>query len=184
MQQNTCLFHANHSAMSASNRTRDDFGPITRNRSSSANEASKPIVMLHRRPTHLGNKPSNFSPSNGNNGGKCPFHASSSFSCVCAFLVISFNFGWANWVIFIVFFYWKKNYLLRSADIRVSVEFDTIYSIQTDFLHLLVLYTQIYTFTHTLTLTSVLQTHTNMYTFTYTQIVFVFFGSFLRGEGV
>lgn len=51
--------------MSTTNRHRDDFGPITRNRSSSANEASKPILMLQRRQTHVGNKPMNFSPSGG-----------------------------------------------------------------------------------------------------------------------
>lgn len=51
--------------MSTTNRHRDDFGPITRNRSSSANEASKPISMLQRRQTHVGNKPMNFSPSSG-----------------------------------------------------------------------------------------------------------------------
>lgn len=72
-------------------RNRDDFGPITRNRSSSANEASKPIVMLHRRPTQLGGKPSNFSPSNGSNGGKLYFAflfrflVSLTFCCVCIF---------------------------------------------------------------------------------------------------
>lgn len=44
---------------------RDDLGPVTRNRSSSANEASKPISMLQRRQTHVGAKPMNFSPSNG-----------------------------------------------------------------------------------------------------------------------
>lgn len=55
--------------MSTSNR-RDDFGPVTRNRSSSANEASKPILVLQRRQTHVGSKPANFSPSNGSNGGK------------------------------------------------------------------------------------------------------------------
>lgn len=50
--------------MSAIVRQRDDFGPITRNRSSSANEASKPILMLQRRQTHVGGaKPFNFSPS-------------------------------------------------------------------------------------------------------------------------
>lgn len=89
-------------------RNRDDFGPITRNRSSSANEASKPIVMLHRRPTQLGGKPSNFSPSNGSNGGKLYFAflfrflVSLTFCCVCIFLLL-----WANWVIiqcvFIIF---------------------------------------------------------------------------------
>lgn len=56
-----CYFR---SAMSTS-KHRDDLGPITRNRSSSANEASKPISMLQRRQTHVGAKPMNFSPSNG-----------------------------------------------------------------------------------------------------------------------
>lgn len=54
--------------MSTVNRIRDELGPVTRNRSSSANEASKPISMLHRRQTHVGNKALNFSPSG---GGKC-----------------------------------------------------------------------------------------------------------------
>lgn len=53
------------SAMSAIVRQRDDFYPIQRNRSSSANEASKPILMLQRRQTHVGTKPFNFSPSAG-----------------------------------------------------------------------------------------------------------------------
>lgn len=57
------------SAMS-SNRNREEFGPVTRNRSSSANEASKPILVLQRRQTHTGNKPLNFSPSNASNDGK------------------------------------------------------------------------------------------------------------------
>lgn len=49
--------------MTAIVRQRDDIGPIQRNRSSSANEASKPIFMLQRRQTHVGAKPFNFSPS-------------------------------------------------------------------------------------------------------------------------
>lgn len=69
-----CLFFLKNSmwwfsAMS-SNRNRDEFGPVTRNRSSSANEASKPILVLQRRLTHTGNKPLNFSPSNASNDGK------------------------------------------------------------------------------------------------------------------
>lgn len=51
--------------MSAIVRQRDDFGPIQRNRSSSANEASKPTLTLQRRQTHVGTKPFNFSPSGG-----------------------------------------------------------------------------------------------------------------------
>lgn len=58
------LFVQFYSAMSTS-KHRDDLGPVTRNRSSSANEASKPISMLQRRQTHVGAKPLNFSPSNG-----------------------------------------------------------------------------------------------------------------------
>lgn len=49
------------SAMST-NRSREEFGPVTRNRSSSANEASKPILV---RQTHAASKTLNFSPSNG-----------------------------------------------------------------------------------------------------------------------
>lgn len=45
--------------------SRDELGPIVRGRSSSANEASKPITMLHRRQTHVGNKPLSFSPVSG-----------------------------------------------------------------------------------------------------------------------
>lgn len=44
---------------------RDDFGPITRNRSSSANEASRPSQMLQRRQTHVGTKQFNVSTSGG-----------------------------------------------------------------------------------------------------------------------
>lgn len=45
---------------------RDDFNPITRNRSSSANEASRPSQMLQRRQTHVGGaKPFNVSTSGG-----------------------------------------------------------------------------------------------------------------------
>lgn len=52
------------SAMST-NRNREEFAPMTRNRSSSANEASKPILVTQRRQTHVGSKTLNFSPSNG-----------------------------------------------------------------------------------------------------------------------
>lgn len=52
-----------HSAMSAC--SRDELGPVVRNRSSSANEASKPVTMQHRRQTHVGNKPLSFSPVSG-----------------------------------------------------------------------------------------------------------------------
>lgn len=51
-------------------RNRDDFGPVPRGRSSSANEASKPMLALQRRQTHTGQKPLNFSPSNASNDGK------------------------------------------------------------------------------------------------------------------
>lgn len=45
---------------------RDELGPVVRGRSSSANEASKPIMMLNRRQTHVGgNVPLCFSPVNG-----------------------------------------------------------------------------------------------------------------------
>ncbi|XP_055710406.1 insulin receptor substrate 2-B isoform X5 [Phlebotomus papatasi] len=48
---------------SASCKNREDYmGPV-RPRSSSANEASKPISMTMRRQTHVGQKPMNFSPS-------------------------------------------------------------------------------------------------------------------------
>lgn len=99
----------------SANRNREEFGPITRNRSSSANEASKPIVMIHRRPTQLGNKPSNFSPTNGSNGGKFHFdllqylHTFSVFVfCFVFFLYSTFLLYqslWANWVLFNVFFF-------------------------------------------------------------------------------
>ncbi|XP_055684141.1 insulin receptor substrate 2 isoform X5 [Lutzomyia longipalpis] len=50
---------------SANCKSRDDYmGPV-RPRSSSANEASKPISMAMRRQTHVGQKPMNFSPSGG-----------------------------------------------------------------------------------------------------------------------
>lgn len=49
----------------STNRNREEFGPVTRNRSSSANEASKPILVTQRRQTHVGSKTLNFSPSNG-----------------------------------------------------------------------------------------------------------------------
>ncbi|XP_055710407.1 insulin receptor substrate 2-B isoform X6 [Phlebotomus papatasi] len=50
---------------SASCKNREDYmGPV-RPRSSSANEASKPISMTMRRQTHVGQKPMNFSPSGG-----------------------------------------------------------------------------------------------------------------------
>lgn len=61
-----CIYDLSCSAMSTV-RIREELGPITRNRSSSANEASKPSSILHRRQTHVGNKPLNFSPS----AGKC-----------------------------------------------------------------------------------------------------------------
>lgn len=44
---------------------RDDFNPITRNRSSSANEASRPSQILQRRQTHVGTKPFNVSTTGG-----------------------------------------------------------------------------------------------------------------------
>lgn len=55
-------FSLTHSAMST-NRSREELGPMTRNRSSSANEASKPVLVMQRRQTH-GSKTLNFSPSN------------------------------------------------------------------------------------------------------------------------
>ncbi|XP_062707131.1 serine-rich adhesin for platelets isoform X5 [Aedes albopictus] len=45
------------------NREVDGLGPIPRNRSSSANAASKPTAMLGRRQTYTGQKPVNCSPS-------------------------------------------------------------------------------------------------------------------------
>ncbi|XP_031619398.1 serine-rich adhesin for platelets isoform X3 [Contarinia nasturtii] len=51
----------------STNRNREEFGGPMRNRSSSANEASKPILVLQRRQTHVGSKTLNFSPSNGGN---------------------------------------------------------------------------------------------------------------------
>ncbi|XP_062545854.1 uncharacterized protein LOC134212214 isoform X3 [Armigeres subalbatus] len=47
------------------NREVDGLGPIPRNRSSSANAASKPTQMLGRRQTYTGQKPVNCSPSGG-----------------------------------------------------------------------------------------------------------------------
>lgn len=52
------------SAMSSSKNIDDGFGPMSRKRSSSANEASKPISMTYRRQTHSGTKPMNSSPLN------------------------------------------------------------------------------------------------------------------------
>lgn len=49
----------------STNRNREEIGPMTRIRSSSANEASKPILVMQRRQTHVGSKTLNFSPSNG-----------------------------------------------------------------------------------------------------------------------
>ncbi|GAB0096791.1 hypothetical protein DMENIID0001_123570 [Sergentomyia squamirostris] len=50
---------------SATCKSREEYmGPV-RPRSSSANEASKPISMTMRRQTHIGQKPMNFSPSGG-----------------------------------------------------------------------------------------------------------------------
>lgn len=48
----------------STNRNREELAPMTRNRSSSANEASKPVLVMQRRQTH-GSKTLNFSPSNG-----------------------------------------------------------------------------------------------------------------------
>lgn len=58
------IFHHffDHSAMSTY-RNREELGPMTRNRSSSANEASKPVLVMQRRQTQ-GSKTLNFSPSN------------------------------------------------------------------------------------------------------------------------
>lgn len=60
-----------HSAMQSVSRT-DELAPVTRGRSSSANEASKPIQMISRRQTHVAGGgaanaavPSQFSPVNG-----------------------------------------------------------------------------------------------------------------------
>lgn len=44
---------------------KEELGPKTRNRSSSANEASKPILVLARRQTHTGTKSHGLSPSSG-----------------------------------------------------------------------------------------------------------------------
>lgn len=51
----------------STNRNREEFGPVTRNRSSSANEASKPILVLQRHQSSAASKTLNFSPSNGGN---------------------------------------------------------------------------------------------------------------------
>lgn len=54
------------SAMSSrSSSIKEELGPKTRNRSSSANEASKPISVLTRRQTHAGSKSHGLSPSSG-----------------------------------------------------------------------------------------------------------------------
>lgn len=112
----------------SANRNREEFGPITRNRSSSANEASKPIVMIHRRPTQLGNKPSNFSPTNGSNGGKFHFdllqylHTFSVF-VFCFVFFFLFNFitlpisvGQLG-IIQCVFFFYSKIVFLRCGNV-------------------------------------------------------------------
>lgn len=73
----------------------DEMGPVVRGRSSSANEASKPIMMLHRRQTHVGNKPLSFSPVSG----KClhidPFRLYQHFHDWSVFLIHTF-YTWAS----------------------------------------------------------------------------------------
>lgn len=81
------------SAMS-SNRNREEFGPVTRNRSSSANEASKPILVLQRRQTHIGNKPLNFSPSNASNDGKSFLDL---FFFLCFYAIAIWQFYQQKW---------------------------------------------------------------------------------------
>ncbi|XP_055710405.1 insulin receptor substrate 2-B isoform X4 [Phlebotomus papatasi] len=69
---------------SASCKNREDYmGPV-RPRSSSANEASKPISMTMRRQTHVGQKPMNFSPS----GESPPANASTFSTCSSACTVV------------------------------------------------------------------------------------------------
>lgn len=90
-------------------RSRDELGPITRNRSSSANEASKPSSILQRRQTHVGNKPLNFSPS----GGKCTDQLPDLIECCC-------------WLSFIYKYFLflqkkKKKYIHKSISFLESV---------------------------------------------------------------
>ncbi|XP_055684140.1 insulin receptor substrate 1-B isoform X4 [Lutzomyia longipalpis] len=69
---------------SANCKSRDDYmGPV-RPRSSSANEASKPISMAMRRQTHVGQKPMNFSPS----GESPPANTSTFSTCSSACTVV------------------------------------------------------------------------------------------------
>nr|XP_029711278.1 LOW QUALITY PROTEIN: uncharacterized protein LOC115256606 [Aedes albopictus] len=62
------------------NREVDGLGPIPRNRSSSANAASKPTAMLGRRQTYTGQKPVNCSPSGEDQRSPHASHAQSSES--------------------------------------------------------------------------------------------------------
>lgn len=64
--QDAMIAHNMHTTImkSAKNKDCDSLGPM-RNRSSSANAASKPTQMLFRRQTHTGQKPINCSPSGG-----------------------------------------------------------------------------------------------------------------------
>ncbi|EDS45384.1 conserved hypothetical protein [Culex quinquefasciatus] len=64
--QDAMIAHNMHTTImkSAKNKDCDSLGPM-RNRSSSANAASKPTQMLVRRQTHTGQKPINCSPSGG-----------------------------------------------------------------------------------------------------------------------
>ena len=80
------LINTFSSAMSASVKNREENfpGPMSRTRSSSANEASKPISMLQRRQTHAGSKPLNFSPS----GGKCKIFHSNLYKFILTFFLI------------------------------------------------------------------------------------------------
>ncbi|XP_052564109.1 insulin receptor substrate 1 isoform X3 [Culex pipiens pallens] len=74
--QDAMIAHNMHTTImkSAKNKDCDSLGPM-RNRSSSANAASKPTQMLVRRQTHTGQKPINCSPSGEEPGSPVP-HAS------------------------------------------------------------------------------------------------------------
>ncbi|XP_053694645.1 insulin receptor substrate 1 [Sabethes cyaneus] len=65
--QDTIIAQNMHTTImkSAKNKDGDTLDPIQRNRSSSANAASKPTQMQIRRQTHAGQKPINCSPSGG-----------------------------------------------------------------------------------------------------------------------
>ncbi|XP_055635743.1 mucin-12 isoform X4 [Toxorhynchites rutilus septentrionalis] len=80
--QDAIIAHNMHTTImkSAKSKDGDSLGPIQRNRSSSANAASKPTQMLVRRQTHTGQKPINCSPSGEDKSSLHASHAQSSES--------------------------------------------------------------------------------------------------------